>query len=138
MKNLLIIIFSLFALGVIVSCTPVGDAIVMEENGLENNITEQVLELLQSCSTQEVGERHQNNYFDLDLNSDSVVTGDELCTYHNLTCVFTQGMRYNIPLDDGTFLHSPQGVIKGCFGGESSSNYQENIDISMMARCCQS
>jgi hypothetical protein len=62
-----------------------------------------------------------NDFIAADKNSDGVVTGEELCNYHDMNCAFTQRTTYNFDFGNG-FMEATEPTI-GCYGGENYKYY---------------
>ena len=88
---------------------------------------------------------------ELDLNGDTVVTGDEFCKVStNSICLWKRRISYNtftglrnngittFPAGDlrENVITSVTGETTGCGGGESNQFYEDNYDEGMEIFCC--
>lgn len=113
----------------------IGEEIPEREEIPEKVTYQGVLNMLQKCRTEGIGEKLDDEYSKRDLNGDGVVTGAELCTSWGRTCLFTADVNFNIKVDGRNIM--PMNEMKGCFGGNLNSQYIENPDLGMIAWCCK-
>ena len=75
---------------------------------------------------------------ELDLNGDTVVTGDEFCkVLPNSACLWQRRISYNTFSSlRGNVITSVVSETNGCAGGENNQFYEDNSEEGMEIFCC--
>ena len=104
-----------------------------------NSINPSVLDMLGYCNQEGISQLFSQNWENrnqIDVNRDTMITGEELCDYSNKTCLSTQSVSFNVVVGSRNLVEVAQTPV-GCFGGRmNNEEYANNSQEGMIAWCC--